>query len=107
MSASESGHDILIQGKSGETYSGKIFSDKNSTTTLSGQAIVCLSNSYLSDEQWQHSMNSIYSTKDVHAALDHFKIRDDISHIILIPQASMAFSKTDQVDDLIRNYLHG
>ncbi|HEX8315293.1 MAG TPA: hypothetical protein VF609_09880 [Flavisolibacter sp.] len=106
MSIAESGQDIQLSGKSGETYTGRIYSDKHSTSTLSGQAIVCLTNSHFSDEKWSHHVNSIYNTNDVNNALEHFKLRDDISHIILIPQQSVAFSRADHVDDLIRNYLH-
>lgn len=107
MSVAESGQDIRLSGKSGDLYTGKIYSDRNSTSSLSGQAIVCLTNSHFSEERWNHQMNSIYNTNDVKQALEHFKGRDDISHIILIPKQEGAFSRTDHVDDLIRNYLHG
>ena len=103
----ESGEDIQLTGKSGHCYIGKIFSDKNSTTALSGTAIVCLTNSYFAEEKWHHRMNSIYNTKHVELALDHFKSRDDISHMILVPAGSLAFGQVDHVDDLIRQYLHG
>ena|ERR1051325_7541042 len=101
----EAGRDISLFGKSGQCYSGKIYSDKNSTTTLSGPAIVCLTNSQFIENSWQHAINSIYND-DIENALNHFKIRDDVSHIIIIPQSGDEFRKLDKVDDLIRNYLH-
>jgi hypothetical protein len=69
--------------------------------------IVCLTNSHFVEGKWHHHMNSIYNTNQVAAALDHFKMRDDISHIILVPKGSPAFTRVDFVDDLIRQYLHG
>lgn len=107
MSVTASEQDIQLSGKSGEIYSGKIYKDKNSISTLTGEAIVCLTNSHLSDDKWSHHMNSIYNTHDVKNALEHFRNRDDITHLILIPQQSTAPSQKDDVDDLIRNYLHG
>lgn len=102
-----SGQDIQLTGKSGDVYKGKIYTDKDSVATISGRAIVCLTNSHFSEGKWHHHMNSVYSTNDVTSALAHFKKRDDISHLILIPIASQAFSRADPVDDLIRQYLHG
>ena len=102
----ESGQDIEIMGKSGQRYSGKIYTDKNSSTSLSGQVIVCLTNSSYGDHGWHHTVNSVYND-DVQNALEHFKTRDDVSHMILIPHTSAEFSGGSKVDDLIRNYIHG
>lgn len=107
MTTTKTGYNIDITGKSGRTYRGNIYDDKDISTFLSGEVIVCLTNSRLSGDIWEHYMNSIYNTKDVTQALEHFRIRDDISHIILIPHSSLAFDNTDYVDDLVRNYLHG
>jgi hypothetical protein len=107
MTATETGHSVNITGKSGRTYTGKIYAEKDSSSSLTGEAIVCLTNSHYSDGTWEHRMNSIYNTRDVEQALDHFRHRDDISHIILIPHSSLAFDNVDYVDDLVRNYLHG
>ena len=102
----ESGQDIELVGKSGEYYTGKIYSDKNSSSTLTGRAIACLSNSTFADNQWSHAINSIYNTENIKEELAHFKIRDDISHLILIPYNSIQSDVVDKVDDLIRNYIH-
>jgi len=101
----ESGNDIELAGKSGASYSGKIYHDKNSTTTLPPKAIVCLSNSDIVDGRWQHQIRDIYNTHDVNHALAHFRERDDISHLILIsPQEEE--TGMDRIDDLRRNYIH-
>ena len=106
MYTTESGQDIHVAGKSGDVYYGKIYANKNSTSSLSGAAIVCLSNSQYIASEWKHQMNSIYNTDDLVKELTHFQKRDDISHLIIIPHA-IGFGNKDEVDDLIRNYLHG
>ncbi len=94
-------------GKSGEVYHGKIYCDKNCETAIAGPAIICLTNSRFQEDQWHHRMNSIYMTSQVQAALAYFKVRDDISHMIVISKQSLAFSAVDHVDNLIRQYLQG
>ena len=106
MIATEYGQDIELTGKSGTRYAGKIYSDKDSTSSLSGRAIACLTNSTRDENGWTHHVNSIYNTENVADELEHFKIRDDISHLILLPYSSMEEGSTDKVDDLIRSYIH-
>ncbi|HUC83048.1 MAG TPA: hypothetical protein VMR70_19220 [Flavisolibacter sp.] len=106
MVTTESGQDIYVEGKSGDMYYGKLYADKAGTSALCGSAIVCLSNSHYEASRWQHQMNSIYRTDDVNRELQHFKGREDISHLIVIPH-TIGFGNKDEVDDLIRNYLHG
>lgn len=102
----ESGQDIKLTGKSGELYNGKIYSDKNSNSSITGKAIACLSNSTFSEDGWIHHINSIYNTEDVTRELAHFRDRDDISHLILLPYNWNEGGAVDKVDDLIRNYVH-
>lgn len=104
--AIESGQDIELRGKSGEKYRGKIYADKNSTSALSGRAIALLSNSMETEQGWQHQVNSIYNTESISDELSHFKNRDDISHLILLPYNQNENNLTDKVDDLIRSYIH-
>jgi len=103
----EWGQDIQLYGKSGECYTGKIYSDKNSTSTLTGRVIVCLTDSTRTDNGWVHHVNSIYNTENVANELAHFKSRDDISHLILLPyNFNQSSGIVDKVDDLIRSYIH-
>ena len=102
----DSGIDIVLVGKSGENYHGKLYEDKNSTTTLSGSAIICLSNSHFTDNTWHHSVRDIYDMASIEQALNHFKERDDISHIIVLPKEALANKGIDIIDDLRRNYIH-
>lgn len=103
----ESGQDIELVGKSGERYSGKIYADKNSTSALTGRAIACLTNSTYTDSGWTHQVNSIYNTDNIAEELAHFKSREDISHLILLPYQSISSAGVaDKVDDLIRHYIH-
>jgi hypothetical protein len=105
--AVETGQDIELVGWSGERYTGKIYTDKNSTSALSGRAIACLANSTQDEGEWTHNVNSIYNTENVTEELAHFRSRDDISHLILIPYNSIPLSGVgDKVDDLIRSYIH-
>lgn len=104
--ATETGEDIQLTGKSGETYFGKIYPDKNSSSAISGRAIACLSNSERTNEGWNHRVNSIYNTENITDELEHFQQRDDISHLILLPYSSNQNPVSDKVDDLIRNYIH-
>ena len=99
------GQAIDLYGKSGDRYSGRIY-DKHCSSTFTGRAIVCLSNSSFSNHEWNHAMNSVYKTEDVLQAVLEFEKRDDISHLIIIPLPAMEFGKSDMVDDLIRHYLH-
>jgi hypothetical protein len=102
----ESGQDIELFGKSGERYTGKMYTDKNSTSSLTGKAIVCLTNSSHSDNGWTHQVNAIYNTERINDELAHFKNRDDISHLVLIPYQTNESGVVDKVDDLIRSYIH-
>jgi hypothetical protein len=103
----ESGQDIILFGKSGTYYQGKMYTDKNSSSTLPPPAIVCLSNSRWIDNHWQHEVRDIYDTASVIDALNHFRERDDISHMILIPKDPGGDAGMDRIDDLRRNYIHG
>jgi hypothetical protein len=96
--------NISLVGKSGNEYYGKIY-DKNSDSSLSGQAIVCLSNTRWEDNHWQHNIRDIYNDASTHA-IQHFKERDDISHLILIPADSLEPKGIDVIDDLRRQYIH-
>jgi hypothetical protein len=102
----ESGQDIELVGKSGERYYGKIYADKNGTSSLTGRAIAVLSNSSQQEGGWQHRVNSIYNTESIPNELAHFQGRDDISHLILIPYSNISSGVTDKVDDLIQSYIH-
>lgn len=103
----ETGQDIELTGWSGNHYGGKIYADKNSTSAITGRVIACLSNSELGEEGWSHRMNSIYAADSAANELAHFSVRDDISHLILIPFHSLPATEVkDKVDDLIRSYLH-
>ena len=102
----ETGEDIELVGKSGHRYVGKIYTDKNSTSALAGRAIACLSNSVYTDHGWEHHVNSIYNTDSIANELAHFRDRDDISHLILLPYSNNEGGVTDKVDDLIRSYIH-
>ena len=102
----ESGEDVVLYGKSGATYRGKIYTDKNGVTELSTRTIVGLSNSKLTEGKWEHQIRDFYNTEDPQEALLHFRERDDITHLILIPSTSNDFAGIDQVHDLIQNYIH-
>lgn len=106
MKPTECGHDIVLTGESGAQYTGKIYTDKNDTSTLAGKAIACLSNSSKVEGGWHHRINSIYNTENPTEELAHFRERDDISHLILIPYNTNQNSVTDKVNDLIRHYIH-
>ncbi|MDQ3279410.1 MAG: hypothetical protein M3Q06_13860, partial [Bacteroidota bacterium] len=95
-----------LSGKSGERYTGKIYADKNSTSNLTGRAIAVLSNSSQTENGWTHRVNSIYNTDNIQDELVHFKNRDDISHLILLPYNTNNAGPVDKVDDLIRSYIH-
>ena len=105
--STEHGQVIELTGKTGASYTGKIYSSKDSHSAFSGSAIAVLSNSACTDDGWEHQVNSIYNTERVKDELDRFKNRDDISHLILLPYSENNNSVVDKVDDLIRNYLHG
>jgi hypothetical protein len=102
----EAGKDIELIGKSGERYSGKIYTDNDSTSSLTGRAIVCLSNSLQNENHWSHHVNAIYDTENVNDELARFQNRDDISHLIILPYGSNQSGVVDKVDDLIRSYVH-
>ena len=66
------GRDIEVFGRSGTTYYGKIF-DKETDTTMSGPAIVCLTNSRFHNNQWHHQVNAVYNTEKAEQAFEDFK----------------------------------
>jgi hypothetical protein len=99
------GQDIILTGKSGTTYRGRIL-DKESTTLSSAHAIVCLTNSYYSDGQWHHQFNAVYNTNNEKEAMAQFRKRQDISHLILIPRNLNEREKLDKIQDLIQSYIH-
>ena len=99
------GQDILLTGKSGATYRGRIL-DKECTTISTSYAIVCLTNSYYSDGQWHHQFNAVFNTDNEREAVEQFQKRWDISHLILIPRNPNELGKLDKVQDLIQNYIH-
>jgi hypothetical protein len=103
----ESGQDVELIGQSGSRYTGKIYAAKNSASSIAGRAIAVLSNSTYTDEGWVHHVNSIYNTDNIGEELAHFRQRDDISHLILLPYIDNDNGVQDKVDDLIRQYLHG
>jgi hypothetical protein len=100
------GQPIQLSGKSGEQYAGTIY-NKESHSTLTGPAIVCLTISTFANHQWSHSVNAIYRTDDTVQSMEEFKNRGDVSHLIVIPIGLLQYGKRDMVDDLIRQYLHG
>lgn len=102
----DNGQAIELVGKSGHRYSGRIYLDKNSPSMLSGKAIACLSNSSFDNDEWSHQVNSIYNTENTTEELVHFRDRDDISHLVLLPYSMNEGGVIDKVDDLIRNYIH-
>ena len=96
--------NISLIGKSGNEYYGKLY-DKTSESSLSGQVIVCLSNTCWEDNHWQHNIRDVYNDASARA-VQHFKERDDISHLILIPADSLEVKGMDVIDDLRRQYVH-
>ena len=96
--------NISLVGKSGNEYFGKMYEDKKNVTGISGSAIVCLSNTLWDDNHWQFNIRDIYND-DALTALEHFKERNDISHIILIPMDTETWQGIDVIDDLRRQYL--
>ena len=97
--------NISLVGKSGIEYFGKVFTGKASSTTLSGQVVVCLSNSLWGDNHWTHHVNSIYKD-DALSALQHFGGREDITHLVLIPIDEAHSGSIDVIEDLTRQYIH-
>jgi len=102
----ESGQDLQLTGNSGSVYNGKIYSDKQGNTSLNQKAIACLSNSHWDGHTWHHQIRDIYDVESPQAALDHFRERDDMSHIILITKDAADTGPYDKIDDLRRSYIH-
>ena len=100
------GNEITLIGKSGNAYTGTIYSKHDQPAHLPAQAIVCLTNSSRQYGDWQHNVNAIYQTDDAAEEINRFKERGDISQIIIIPNDPAEKSKVDKVDDLTRNYIH-
>jgi hypothetical protein len=100
------GNEVELYGKSGASYKGRIYTDQNSATDLSGRTIVCLTNSRIKDGVWEHQIEDIYGSNDPQDALTHFKGREDRTHLILIPETSGESANVDKVYDLIQNYIH-
>lgn len=105
--AIDTGRDIVLVGNSGEKYYGKIYDDKNAGSEIAGRAIACLTNSTPGAGDWEHHMNSIYITENASDELVHFRGRDDIAQLILLPYYENDNGVVDKVDDLIRRYIHG
>lgn len=101
----DKGQPIDLYGKSGRIYPGMIYTKASSTSALPAQGLVCLANSALTNNTWQHAVNAIYATDNVEGERERFCQRDDVSHFIVVPSA--AWAGTDAPDDLIRSYLHG
>jgi hypothetical protein len=99
------GQDIILTGKSGAIYRGRIL-DKECTTLSTSHAIACLTNSHYADGQWHHHFNSVYNTDNEKEAVEQFQERQDITHLILIPRNLYDLGKLDKIQDLIRNYIH-
>jgi len=97
--------NISLIGKSGHEYYGKIYDHENSITSLEGPVVVCLTNTRWYDNHWQHAVRDIYND-DARRALRHFRERDDISHLILLPNDPADPSGMDKIDDLRRRYIH-
>jgi hypothetical protein len=57
------------------------------------------------DNHWQHTIHAIYNDDALHAHT-HFKERDDVSHMILIPPDPAGEKGIDVIDDLRRQYIH-
>ncbi len=100
------GESLEVYGKSGNSYQARIYSDKNSTSNISSPAIVCLTNSRYTNSGWEHQVKGIYNTDDPEEALRHFKEREDVTHLILIPEITDQYVSIDKVADLIQNYIH-
>jgi hypothetical protein len=97
--------NISLIGKSGNEYYGKIYEDRNSVSSLSGQVLVCLGNTRWKDNHWQHHILDIYND-DAFRALQHYKERNDITHLILIQDDSAEHQGIDIIDDLRKQYIH-
>ncbi|HEU0064266.1 MAG TPA: hypothetical protein VFQ58_04510 [Flavisolibacter sp.] len=99
------GQEINLTGKSGTSYHGRIL-DKSGTTISTSRAIVCLANSYYSNGQWQHKIKDIYNADNESEAVEEFKKRDDVTHLILIPRTINERERFDKIQDLIQQYIH-
>ena len=97
--------NMSLVGKSGTEYHGKIYGDKTGTTGLSGVTIVCLGHTRRVQNGWEYNIRAIYNDDALHA-YNHFKERDDISYLILIPYDSADQRGIDVIDDLRRQYIH-
>jgi len=106
MTTNNLGQAIELTGKSGHTYQGMLYEDKSSSSGINAPAIVCLTNSYYDESGWHHVIRDIYDTHNVEQTLAHFRERDDISHLILIPKITDTTADWDQIDDLRRHYIH-
>jgi len=95
--------NISLIGKTGREYYGKMYESKNTESSLSGQVIVCLSNTSWEDNHWVHQMRDIYRD-DALAAIHHFNERNDITHMILIPETNE--TGVDIINDLRKQYIH-
>lgn len=102
----DSGEDIVLYGKSGASYRGRIYANGSNSTDLSTLTIVCLTNSKLINGQWEHQIKDIYNLDDPQEALNHFYERADISHLIFIPRNRYESCSIDKVADLIQIYIH-
>ena len=106
ITTTDSSQDVELIGKSGHTYQAKIYEDKHSSSDIRSSAIVCLANSYFDNGNWHHDIRDIYDTDNIEQTLHHFRERDDISHLLLIPRPAGVTADWDWIDDLRRNYIH-
>src|SRR5689334_12421984 len=95
--------NISLIGKTGREYYGKMYESKNTASSLTGQVIVCLSNTSWEDNHWLHEVRDIYRG-DALAAIRHFNEREDITHMILIEETDG--NGVDIIDDLRKQYIH-
>jgi hypothetical protein len=102
----ENGSEIELLGESGQRYTGRIYTQHDGASAISGKAIACLTNSEYTWQGWTHRVNSIYNTENIPAEFVHLQSRNDISHLILLPYNNNNNDVSDKVDDLIRNHLH-
>lgn len=102
--APDKGQPVELHGKSGRVYPGTIYT-KDSPSTPTAPALICLANSTYAEGTWQHRVNAIYATDNAEQERVRFSERDDVSHLIVVPAEE--WKGVDATDDLIRSYLHG
>jgi len=106
LRAPNEGEEVELRGKSGTAYRGTLYSRAQHPASLPKRAIICLTNSAYSNDNWQHRLVDVYRTEGVANELKRFRERRDLSHVIVIPDNPGQKGPADKTDDLIRNYLH-